>query len=182
MATGVLLGCRPPRPHFPTHGPDDLRPLLSAYLDRYSRELGYDKLDDLLLELSSILRSRNGSGASIAALKNSEYLNVNFFKILNDLLLDLWGRLADVDDSSLSDAVLEFYAYLSKAKLDELHPESMAWFNYARAVALLYFEVNKNHEIAPEELTEAISKNENPGLRERLNHLRQEKRFDRRLF
>lgn len=182
MAAGALLGCRPPRQHFPTQGPYDLRPLLSAYLDRYSTELGYDKLDDLVLELSSILRSRNGSGASIAALKNSEYLNVNFFKVLNDLLLDLWGRLPDVDDSSLPDAVLEFYTYLSKVKLDELHPNASEWFNYARAVSLLYLYVTKTLPIDITLLTEAISRNEHPKARKQLNQLLRDNRFDRNLF
>ncbi len=182
MVAGALLGCRPPRAYLPFHGPSDLRPLLSDYLDRYSKDLGYKKLEDLVLELSSILRSTNGSGASIAVLKNSENLNVNFLKILNDLLLDLWHRLAERDDSKLPEAVLEFYAYLNKVKIDELHPESIEWFNYARAVVLLYFDVTNIHEISAEVLTEAILRNDHPGRRERLNRLRQERRFDRRLF
>lgn len=182
MAAGALLGCRPPRPFLPLQGPNDLRPLLSAYLDRYSSELGYENLENLVFELSSVLREDNGRESSIAALKNAEYLNVNFHKILNDLLLDLWGRLAEVDDSSMDEAVKDFYIYLSKAKLDQLHPESIVWFNYARAVALLFFEVNESPKVNADDLTEAIKLNENQKLRERLTQLRQEKRFDRRLF
>lgn len=182
MVAGALLGCKPPKTHMPTYGPDDLRPLLSDYLDRFSSKLGYKKLEDLILEVSSILRNRNGRDTSIVALKNSEYLNVNFPKILNDLLLDLWGNLRGMDDDKLPEAIMEFYSYLVKVKQDELHPESIEWVNYVRAVTLLYLEVTSTCKINSDELTEAISITRNPQLHEQLIQLRQEQRFDRGLL
>lgn len=182
MAAGALLGCKSSGAHIPTHGQDDLRPLLSDYLNQFSAELGYRKLEDLILELSSILRSRNGSDTSIIALKNSEYLNVNFSKILNDLLLDLWGKLRGMENDKLPEAIMEFYLYLVKVKQDELHPESIEWVTYVRAVTLLHLEVTSTYKINADELTEAISITRNPQLHEQLAQLRQEKRFDRGLL
>jgi hypothetical protein len=182
MVAGALLGCRPPRPHFPLHGPDDLRPLLSDYLGRYSKELGHESLEDFVLELSSVLRDKNGSAASAQALKNSEYLRVDFSRILNDLLLDLWDMLSTIEDENLLQAFREFNDYLTRVKPENMHPESIAWYHFARTVTLLLFEVQQPGSVRQKEWSETLASNENPKLRNRLEHLWQEKRFDRRLL
>jgi len=147
MAAGALLGCKPPRPYLPVQGPLDVRPLLSDYLERYTKELGYVNLEDLIFEISGILRSRNGSVASAMALKNAEFLNVNFHKILNDLTLDLWAKLTLLEEEALPNAIRELNAYLSRVSIDKIHPESVAWYHYASSVSLLYLEVCENDTI-----------------------------------
>ena len=82
MVAGALLGCRPPRPYIPSTGPSDLRPLLRDYLEGSFQKLGFDSLEELIFEIARILRDQNGCRAAAVALKNSEYLNVNFHKIL----------------------------------------------------------------------------------------------------
>ncbi len=182
MVAGALLGCRPPRPGIPLQGADDLRPLLGDYLGRYATSLGYEKLEDLVLEVTGALRDLNGSAASAQALKNSEYLNVNFYRMLNALLLDLWDILGTTEDVGLPRAFHEFYGYLTRVRLEEMHSESIAWYHFARSVTLLFFGVKWPGSVRQNEWEEAVSFNENIKLRERLERLWQEKRFDRRLL
>lgn len=182
MAAGALLGCMPPRPYIPLTGAKDLRPVLSDYLERYSRLLGYGLLEEFILEITAILRSRNGCDVSARALKNSEYLNVNFDMLLNDLLLDLWEMIASADEENFPKMFGEFHGYLTRAKTSEIHPESIAWYHFARAVTLLFFEAQQPGSVQQEALAEAIAANQNPRLREYLERMRDEKRFDKSLL
>ena len=182
MVAGALLGCLPPRPHIPTQGPYDLRPLLNDYLKRYSSSLGYEKLEDLILEVAQTIRKLNGYGASAQVLKNSECLDVDFNKILKDLLLDLWVMLGTTEEDELPRAFQEFRGYLSEVSLEEMELESITRYNFARTVTLLFFGVSWPGSVRQSEWAEAVASNKNPRMRERLECLWQEKRFDRSLL
>jgi hypothetical protein len=69
-----------------------------------------------------------------------------------------------------------------RAKLDEINPESVAWYHYARSVTFLFLEVKQPGTISHDEWATTIIRNENPKLRASLENLWQEKRFDRRLL
>ncbi len=138
LIAGALLGCRY-RPHVPI---DDVRPFLSQYVEHCSVELNDGNIDELVIQIAGVLRARNGNYASKLTLSNALYLNTNRNKILNDLLLDVWACMNSASDKDLGPLFQEFHDYSKDMIMDEMHPGSVEWFIYARAVTLVYMQIH----------------------------------------
>jgi hypothetical protein len=138
LVAGALLGCRY-RPHVPI---GDVRPFLSQYLKRCSAELYDGKIDELVLQTATILRGVNGNHASKLALSNSLFLNANHKMIFNDLLLDIWACMNNASDKDLGNLFQEFHDYSKNMVFDEIHPGSVEWLIYAKAVTLVYMQLH----------------------------------------
>lgn len=138
LIAGALLGCRY-RPHVPI---GDIRPFLSQYLERCSVELNDGNIDEFVIHMAGILRSKNGNYASKLALSNALNLNTDHNIILNDLLLDVWACLKSASDNDLVPLFQEFHDYSKDMFMEEMHPSSVEWFIYARAVTLVFMQIH----------------------------------------
>ena len=138
LMAGALLGCRY-RPHVPI---GDIRSFLSQYLERCSVELNDGNIDELVIQMAGVLRAKNGNYASKLALSNALFLNTNHDKIHNDLLLDVWACMNSASDKDLGPLFQEFHDYSKGMIMDEMHPGSVEWFIYARAVTLVYMQIH----------------------------------------
>jgi hypothetical protein len=138
LIAGALLGYRY-RPHVPI---GDVRPFLSQYLDRCSVELNDGNIDELVVQMATLLRGKNGNYASKLALSNALCLNTNHNKILNDLLLDVWACMNSASDKNLGSLFQEFHDCSKDMIMHEMHPGSVEWFIYARAVTLVYMQIH----------------------------------------
>lgn len=138
LLAGALLGCRY-RPHLPL---GDVRPFLSQYLERCAAERYDGKVDELVIQIASILRSKNGNLTSKLALSNALYLNANHNEILNDLMLDIWAIMSRTSDEDLGPLFQEIYNYTKKMVLEGMHPKAVEWHYYARAVTLAYLQIH----------------------------------------